>query len=104
MTARSPARSGTCAPASTRSRCSCRALHDWDLETYWQAEHPAQAAYRSPWSRAYGTTPDRLRTAIDGCGVETYAFRLREVAQAYAMLADPAAVPPAIVGASSRRR
>ena len=42
---------------------------------------------------AYGTTPDQLRTALDGCGVETYAFRLREVAQAYALLADPAAVP-----------
>ena len=32
-------------------------------------------------------------TAIDGCGVETYAFPLREVARAYAMLADPAAIP-----------
>jgi L-asparaginase II len=68
-------------------------LHDWDLETYWRPEHPAQAAYRSAVARAYGTTPERLRTAIDGCGVETYGFRLREVAQAYAMLADPAAVP-----------
>jgi L-asparaginase II len=70
-------------------------LNDWDLETYWQPTHPAQAAYRSAVARAYGTTPDRLRTAIDGCGVETYAFRLREVAQAYAMLADPTAVPVA---------
>ena len=66
----------------------------WDLETYWRPEHPAQVAYRSAVARAYGTTPDKLRTAIDGCGVETYAFRLREVAQAYAMLADPAALPP----------
>jgi L-asparaginase II len=67
-------------------------LHDWDLETYWRPEHPAQAAYRAAVAQAYGTTPDRLRTAIDGCGVETYGFRLREVAQAYAMLADPSAV------------
>ena len=44
-------------------------------------------------ARAYGTTPDRLKTAIDGCGVETYAFPLREVARAYAMLADPDAIP-----------
>src|SRR4029078_13650758 len=29
---------------------------------------------------------------IDGCGVETYAFPLREIARAYAMLADPAAI------------
>jgi L-asparaginase II len=69
-------------------------LHDWDLETYWQAEHPAQAAYRAAVAAAYGITPDRLRTAIDGCGVQTYAFRLREVAQAYALLADPNAVGP----------
>ena len=67
-------------------------LKGWDLETYWEPEHPSQVAYRSAVARAYGTTPDRLRTAIDGCGVETYAFRLREVAQAYALLADPAAV------------
>lgn len=68
-------------------------LKDWDLETYWHPEHPSQVAYRSAVARAYGTTPDRLRTAIDGCGVETYAFPLRAVAQAYAFLADPAAVP-----------
>jgi L-asparaginase II len=68
-------------------------LKGWDLETYWQPQHPAQAAYRGAVARAYGTTPDRLRTAIDGCGVETYAFGLRQVAQAYALLADPTAVP-----------
>ena len=68
-------------------------LRGWDLETYWEADHPSQEAYRSAVARAYGTTPDRLRTALDGCGVETYAFRLREVAQAYAFLADPAEVP-----------
>ncbi len=68
-------------------------LKDWDLETYWQPDHPSQAAYRSAVARAYGTTPERLVTAIDGCGVETYAFRLREVAQAYAFLADPGGLP-----------
>ncbi|MBA2701786.1 MAG: asparaginase, partial [Chloroflexi bacterium] len=68
-------------------------LKDWPLENYWEPDHPSQAAYRSAVARAYGTTPEKLRTAIDGCGVETFAFRLREVAQAYALLADPAAVP-----------
>lgn len=67
-------------------------LRGWDLETYWQPSHPSQVAYRAAVARAFGTTPERLRTAIDGCGVETYAFRLREVAAAYAMLADPAAL------------
>jgi L-asparaginase II len=67
-------------------------LKGWDIESYWQPEHPAQALYRSAVARAYGTTPERLQTAIDGCGLETFAFRLREVAQAYAFLADPSAV------------
>ena len=68
-------------------------LKGWDLESYWQPQHPAQVAYRSAVARAYGTTPERLRTAIDGCGVETFAFPLRQVAQAYALLADPGEVP-----------
>ncbi|HET9346809.1 MAG TPA: asparaginase, partial [Candidatus Limnocylindrales bacterium] len=67
-------------------------LRGWDPAGYWREDHPSQAAYRDAVARAFATTPDKLRTAIDGCGVQTYAFRLREVARAYAMLADPAAV------------
>ena len=68
-------------------------LNGWSQEDYWRPEHPSQAAYRSAVARAFGTTPERLRTAIDGCGVETFAFPLREVARAYAFLADPLAMP-----------
>jgi len=67
-------------------------LRGWDPASYWHADHPAHVAYREVVARAFGTTPDRLKTAIDGCGVDTYAFPLREVARAYAMLADPSAV------------
>jgi L-asparaginase II len=67
-------------------------LKGWDATDYWREEHPSQEAYRSAVARAFGTTPERLRTAIDGCGVLTYAFPLREVARAYAFLADPSAV------------
>jgi len=67
-------------------------IRDWPLEGYWQADHPAHIAYREVVARAYGVQPERLRTALDGCGVLTYAFPLREVAKAYAMLADPAAL------------
>ena len=66
-------------------------LNGWDRTTTGSRDHPSQVAYRSAVARAFGTTPDRLRTAIDGCGVETYAFPLREVARAYAFLADPSA-------------
>jgi L-asparaginase II len=68
-------------------------LGGWDPTEYWLEEHPAQVAYRSAVARVFGTTPGRLRTAIDGCGLPTYAVRLRDVARAYAMLADPSAVP-----------
>lgn len=68
-------------------------LRGWDPTDYWHDDHPSQVAYRSAVARAFGVAPDRLRTAIDGCGVLTYAFPLRDVARAYALLADPSAVP-----------
>jgi len=68
-------------------------LRGWDPDGYWLDGHPAQVAYRAVVARAFGTTPAKLRTGIDGCGVATYAFPLREVARAYALLADPAAAP-----------
>jgi len=72
----------------------CR-LHGWDPGEYWLEEHPAQVAYRTAVARAFGTTAAKLRLGIDGCGIPTYAFPLREVARAYALLADPGAVPAA---------
>jgi L-asparaginase II len=66
-------------------------LRNWPLETYWQETHPAHVAYRDAVARAFGVRPDGMRTAIDGCGVLTYAFPLREVARAYALLAEPGA-------------
>jgi L-asparaginase II len=66
-------------------------LRGWDPDGYWLDGHPAQVAYRAVVARAFGTTPGKLRTGIDGCGVSTYAFPLREVARAYALLADPSA-------------
>jgi len=68
-------------------------LGDWTLDDYWMDDHPSQVAYREVVAQAFGTTPDALVMAIDGCGVATYAFPLIEVARAYALLADPSVVP-----------
>lgn len=68
-------------------------LHGWDLDGYWLADHPAQIAYRSAVGRVFGLAPDRIPMAIDGCGVPTYAVALRDVARAYAVLAEPASLP-----------
>ncbi len=88
-------------PGEIRHMCSgqhsvflllCR-LNNWSTDGYWLDEHPAQVAYREVVAKAFGTTPAKLRLGIDGCGVATYAFPLREIARAYAFLADPASVP-----------
>ncbi len=68
-------------------------LGGWPLETYWEADHPAHVQFAAAVAAAYGVRPDRLVTGIDGCGILTYAFPLREVARAFAILADPAAIP-----------
>jgi L-asparaginase II len=68
-------------------------LGGWPLEGYWEAEHPASKAYAEMVATVYGVRPDRLVTGIDGCGILTYAFRLREVARAYAILAGPDELP-----------
>jgi L-asparaginase II len=68
-------------------------LHGWEPAEYWREGHQSQIAFRAVVARAFGVAPDRVRTAIDGCGLPTYAFPLREVARAYAMLAEPSAVP-----------
>jgi L-asparaginase II len=68
-------------------------LGGWELESYWQADHPAQLAYRDGVAAAYAVPAASVRTGIDGCGILTYVFPLREVARAYAILADPEALP-----------
>jgi L-asparaginase II len=69
-------------------------LGDWPMDNYWEAEHPAQRAYSAAVAAMFGVRPEKLVTGVDGCGILTYAFPLREVAEAYAVLADPDALPP----------
>ena len=62
----------------------------WSLEDYYRAEHPSQQIARADVARAFGTKSERMKTAVDACGLPTYAFPLVEVARAFARLADPA--------------
>jgi L-asparaginase II len=88
-------------PSALRHMCSGQhsvflllaKLGGWEPETYWQPEHPAHVAYRDTVAAAFGVAPERMIAGIDGCGLMTYAFPLRQVARAYAMLADPGAIP-----------
>jgi L-asparaginase II len=70
----------------------CR-MNDWPLEEYWRSDHPAQRLYAATVARAFSTSPEMLTLSTDACGVPTFAFPLHEVARAFAMLADPSAIP-----------
>jgi L-asparaginase II len=68
-------------------------LHDWPADEYWREDHPVQVAVRDSVARAFGLPAGKLVGGIDACGVPTYAFPLREIARAYAFLADPESLP-----------
>jgi L-asparaginase II len=88
-------------PGPVRHMCSgqhasllllCK-LNDWPLTEYWRNDHPIQRVYAATVARAFATVPGSLLTSTDACGLPTYAFPLREVARAFALLADPGAIP-----------
>jgi L-asparaginase II len=70
----------------------CR-MHGWPLDEYWTSDHPVQRLYSETVAKVFSTLPELLTVSTDACGVPTYAFPLHEVARAFAMLADPDAVP-----------
>jgi L-asparaginase II len=88
-------------PGPVRHMCSgqhasilllCR-MNGWPIEEYWRADHPVQRLYAATVARAFDTTAEMLVLSTDACGVPTFAFPLYEVARAFAMFADPGAMP-----------
>jgi L-asparaginase II len=65
----------------------------WSTRDYWADDHPTQIAFRDAVAKAFRASPARLVTSIDGCGISTFAFPLREIAWAFACLADPDSIP-----------
>lgn len=65
----------------------------WSLDDYWRTEHPSQVATRAAVATIFGRSPKDLQLGGDDCGVQTYVFRLVDVARAYRLLADPASDP-----------
>jgi L-asparaginase II len=63
----------------------CRA-HGWDSRGYRLADHPCQRAMLAEVARASDLYEDELETAIDGCGVVTFALPLERMALAFARL------------------
>jgi L-asparaginase II len=84
-------------PGAIRHNCSgfhtasllMSKLAGWSLNDYWRPEHPSQVAMADVVARIFGVRPSALVTAVDNCGVYTYAFPLVSVARAFVLLADP---------------
>ncbi|HYI75308.1 MAG TPA: asparaginase [Gaiellaceae bacterium] len=85
-----------CGPEPTRLEHNCSGKHagmlllcrvnDWPTEGYRLAAHPCQEAMLAEVAAAAELDPASLSTAIDGCGVVTYALTLERMAHAFARL------------------
>ena len=62
--------------------------HDWPTEFYTRVEHPVQQRCLAEVSRWTDVPVPRIGVAVDGCGVACFAIPLRNMAWAYARLAN----------------
>jgi L-asparaginase II len=62
--------------------------HGWPTEFYTRLEHPVQQRCLAEVSRWSDVPVAELRTAVDGCGVVCFGLPLRNMALAYARLAN----------------
>jgi L-asparaginase II len=58
----------------------------WDSRDYRLPDHPCQRAMLTEVARGAGLAEDELETAVDGCGVVTFAAPLERMALAFARL------------------
>ena len=57
--------------------------HGWPVERYRQPDHPVQQAMLNEHAAAAEVDPSEIPTAMDGCGVVTFALPLERVAFAF---------------------
>lgn len=60
------------------------AFHGWPVQGYLDPEHPVQQRMRAEVSRWSEIPEAEIPTAIDGCGVPTFALSLRAMAYSFA--------------------
>ncbi len=85
-----------CGPASTRIQHNCSGKHagmlalcrarGWEHEGYRLAGHPVQEGCLAEVAAAAEVDPAEIPTAVDGCGVVTFALTLERMAHAFARL------------------
>ena len=85
-----------CGPEPTRLEHNCSGNHaamlllcrvnDWPTEGYRLPTHPCQQAMLAEIASAAEVEPESMPSAIDGCGVVTYALTLERMAHAFSRL------------------
>ncbi len=63
----------------------CRA-RDWPTDGYHRLEHPCQQAMLAEVAAAAEVDPGSVPTAVDGCGVPTFALTLERMARGFSRL------------------
>jgi L-asparaginase II len=63
--------------------------HGWDTANYLPLEHPVQQLILATIVEMTGVEKERVHTAVDGCGVPVFYVPLKNLARAYALLAEP---------------
>jgi L-asparaginase II len=87
-----------CGPAPTRIEHNCSGKHagmlalcrarGWSVEGYRLLGHPCQTAMLAEVAAAVQIEPAELATAVDGCGVVTFALTLERMAHAFSRLPE----------------
>lgn len=85
-----------CGPEPTRLEHNCSGKHaamlllcrvnGWPAEGYRLASHPCQEMMLGEIATAAELAPEAMPTAVDGCGVVTYALPLERMAHAFSRL------------------
>jgi len=98
LLAKAPATEGEleCGPEPTRIEHNCSGKHaamlalcrarDWPSEGYRLLGHPCQGTMLAEVSAAAEVEPTTVPTAVDGCGVVTFALPLERMAHAFSRL------------------
>lgn len=89
------------APTPARHNCSGKhsgmlalaALKDWPLETYLEADHPAQVAILEATARLCGMDTVDIAVGTDGCSAPNFALPLHNSAWGFARLMDQYDLP-----------
>ena len=87
-----------CGEEPTRLEHNCSGKHaamlllcrerGWPVEGYRLAPHPCQQEMRAEVAHAAEVAPDAMPTAVDGCGVVTYALSLERLAHTFSQLEE----------------